>query len=96
MSATLAILAPPFRVLDGALAGSPYLLGNDFTVADLNVAAVTSRAIDMDHAATPRLADWLRRCHDRPAARAALKLRDEADAATPAEITRTIARMNRL
>jgi glutathione S-transferase len=96
LARTLAILAPPFRVLDGALAGSPYLLGSDFTVADLNVAAVTSRALDMDHAATPRLADWLHRCHDRPAARAALKLRAEADVATPAEITRTIARMNRL
>ena len=45
LAQTLAILAPPFRVLDGALAGSPYLLGNDLTVADLNVAAVTSRAI---------------------------------------------------
>ncbi len=96
LAQTIAILTPPFRVLDGALTGSPYLLGNDFTVADLNVAAVTSRAIDMDLAAMPRLADWLRRCHDRPAARAALKLRGEADAATPVEITRTIARMNRL
>ena len=96
LAQTLAILAPPFRVLDGALAGSPYLLGNDLTVADLNVAAVTSRAIGMDLATTPRLADWLRRCHDRPAARTAVKLRAEADVATPAEITRTIARMNRL
>jgi glutathione S-transferase len=33
---------------------------------------------------------------NRPAARAAVKLRTEADAATPIEITRTIARMNRL
>jgi len=96
LAQTVAILAPPFRVLDGALAGSPYLLGDDFTVADLNVAAVTSRAINMDLATTPRLADWLGRCHDRPAARAALKLRGEADVATPVEITRTIARMNRL
>jgi glutathione S-transferase len=92
----LAVLAAPFRVLDGALAKQPYLLGNDFTVADLNVAAVISRAIGMDLTATPRLADWLRRCHDRPAARAALKLRTEADAATPAEATRMIARINRL
>jgi glutathione S-transferase len=96
LAQAVAILSPPFRVLDGALAGSPYLLGNDFTVADLNVAAVTSRAIGMDLATMPRLADWLRRCHDRPAARAAVKLRAEADVATPADITRTIARMNRL
>jgi glutathione S-transferase len=92
----LAVVAAPFRVLDGALGGTPYLLGGDFTVADLNVAAVISRAIDMDLTATPRLADWLRRCHDRPAARAALTLRAEADAATPAEATRMIARINRL
>ena len=58
----------PFRVLDGALADRPYLLGDDFTVADLNVAAVISRAIDMDLAATPRLSAWLRRCLERPAA----------------------------
>jgi len=96
LAQAVAILSPPFRVLDGALAGSPHLLGNDFTVADLNVAAVTSRAIGMDLATMPRLADWLRRCHDRPAARAAVKLRAEADVATPADITRTIARMNRL
>src|ERR1700731_1898951 len=58
LAQAVAILSPPFRVLDGALAGSPHLLGNDFTVADLNVAAVTSRAIGMDLATTPHLADW--------------------------------------
>src|SRR5262249_26692962 len=92
----LAVLAAPFRVLDGTLAGSPYLLGNEFTVADLNVAAVSSPAVGLDLTATPHLADWLKRCHDRPAARAALKLRTEADAATPADATRMIARINRL
>ena len=96
LAQALAILGPPFRVLDGALGATPYLLGSAFTVADLNVAAVISRAVDMDLAATPRLADWLRRCHDRPAARAAVKLRAEADAATPAAAVRTIARINRL
>jgi glutathione S-transferase len=96
LASALAILAAPFRVLDGAVAGEPYLLGSEFTVADLNVAAVISRATAMDLAATPRLGDWLRRCHDRPAAREAVKLRAEADAATPAEATRMIARINRL
>src|SRR5262249_53307767 len=33
-------LAQPLGVLDGALAGTPYLLGGDFTVADLNVASI--------------------------------------------------------
>jgi glutathione S-transferase len=92
----LAVLAPPFKVLDRALADRDYLLGADFTVADLNVAAVVSRAIEMDLAATPRLAGWLRRCLDRPAARAAQRLREQADATVPVEITREIARRNRL
>src|SRR3984893_8608740 len=92
----LAVIAGPFRVLDGALGGTPYLLGSDFTVADLNVAAVISRAIDMDLTATPRLADWLRRCHDRPAARAALELKTKADNETPPEVTRRITRLKRL
>jgi glutathione S-transferase len=92
----LRVIAPPFRVLDGALAERPYLLGDDFTVADLNVAAVISRAIDMDLSATPRLGDWLKRCLDRPAARRALGLRAAADAAVPVEVTRQIARNNRL
>jgi glutathione S-transferase len=92
----LQVLAGPFKVLDAALADRPWLLGDEFTVADLNVAAVISRAIEMDLSATPRLADWLRRCLDRPAARAAQRLRAEADAAVPVEITRQIARRNRL
>jgi glutathione S-transferase len=92
----LQVLAAPFKVLDAALADRPWLLGDEFTVADLNVAAVISRAIEMDLSATPRLADWLRRCLDRPAARAAQRLRAQADAAVPVEITRQIARRNRL
>jgi glutathione S-transferase len=92
----LKVLAAPFRVLDAALSSQPYLLGNDFTVADLNVAAVVSRAIDMDLAAVPNLQAWLTRCLGRPAARAALALKDKADEETPVEVTRRIARINRL
>jgi len=92
----LKVLAGPFRVLDAALAPQPYLLGDDFSVADLNVAAVISRAIDMDLSAVPNLKGWLTRCLDRPAARAALALKNKADAETPPEVTRRIARINRL
>jgi len=92
----LKVLEAPFAVLERALADRRYLLGDEFSVADLNVAAVISRAIDMDLFATPRLADWLKRCLERPAARAALVLRGKADAAVPVEVTRAIARNNRL
>ena len=92
----LRVLAKPFRVLDAAVATQPYLIGDDFTVADLNVAAVISRAVDMDLAAVPNLKAWLTRCLDRPAARKALALKTKADNETPAEMTRHIAKINRL
>ncbi len=62
----LKFIAAPFKVLDAAVAKHPYLLGSDFTVADLNVAAVISRAIDMDLSAVPNLKAWLARCLERP------------------------------
>ena len=96
LAEALKVIEAPFRVLDSALTGRSYLLGDDFTVADLNVVAVISRAIDMDLTATPRLGDWLRRCLERPAAGAARALRADADAQVPVEVTRAIARNNRL
>jgi glutathione S-transferase len=64
-------LQAPLQVLDGAL-GTPYLLGGEFTVADLNLASILAwaRPARIDFAPFPRLADWARRCADRPAARA--------------------------
>lgn len=59
------------RILDGALAGTPYLLGEAFTLADLNVAATLSEPHengridgDLDPAdhGLAALADWLNRC----------------------------------
>jgi glutathione S-transferase len=92
----LKVIAAPFAVLDSAVAEKPYLLGDDFTVADLNVAAVISRAVAMDLSPWPHLKDWLTRCFDRPAARAALALKTQSDNETPAEVTRRIAQINRL
>lgn len=92
----LKVVAAPFKVLDAAVADRPYLLGEDFTVADLNVAAVISRAIEMDLSAVPNLKAWLLRCLERPAAREALALKTKADNETPADVTRRIARTNRL
>jgi len=96
LAEALKVLSRPFKVLDDALADRPYLLGNDFTIADLNVAAVVSRTIEMEMPTTPRLAAWLKRCLERPAALAARELRAAADAAVPVEVTREIARNNRL
>jgi glutathione S-transferase len=92
----LKVVSAPFRVLDAAVSKQRYLLGDAFTVADLNVAAVISRAIAMDLSAVPNLKAWLTRCLDRPAARRALALKSAADAATPADVTRRIAKLNRL
>jgi glutathione S-transferase len=92
----LKVIARPFQVLDAALSKQDYLVGSEFTVADLNVAAVISRAVDMDLSAVPNLKAWLTRCVERPAAREALALKTQAEAETPAEVTRRIARINRL
>jgi glutathione S-transferase len=92
----LKVIAKPFKVLDAELTKQPYLLGDSFTVADLNVAAVISRAADMNLSHVPHLKAWLSRCLERPPARAALALKDKADRETPAEVTRNIARINRL
>lgn len=96
LAEALNVIAGPFRVLDAALAGRPYLLGDEFTVADLNVAAVISRAIDMDLSQAPQVGAWLRRCLERPAAVAACRLRAASDAASPPDAIRMIARINRL
>ena len=92
----LKVLAAPFKVLDAAVVSQNYLLGGDFTVADLNVAAVISRAVDMDLSAVPNLKAWLTRCLERPAARKALALKTKADDETPPEVIRRIAKINRL
>jgi glutathione S-transferase len=65
-------LGRPLMVLDAAVANSPYLLGEHFTVADLNVASILSwaRPARVDFSHVPKAADWLKRCAERPAASA--------------------------
>lgn len=62
-------LAKPLGVLNGVLQGRAYLLGDAFTVADLNVAAVASLVtlLGVDLSGTPEAARWLRTCTSRPA-----------------------------
>ena len=71
--AGIAALQQPFNVLNDALADRDYLLGDAFSVADLNVASVLAwaRAAGIDFAKQPHLDAWLERCLDREAAQRA-------------------------
>ncbi len=62
-------LKSPLKVVDDALKGREYLLGSDFTIADLNVAAVLSFAMlaKVDFSATPTAGAWLNKCLGREA-----------------------------
>jgi glutathione S-transferase len=62
-------LQAPLGVLDGALADRAYLLGDAFTIADLNVASVLSWAIfvGLDLTGFPRVKAWFDACLGRPA-----------------------------
>jgi glutathione S-transferase len=64
----------PLAVLNGALGGRSYPLGDTFTVADLNVASVLSWApiAGLDLSAAPQAQGWLGRCAARPALARAL------------------------
>jgi glutathione S-transferase len=71
-------LQKPVRVLEGFLRDRPYLLGDAFTVADLNVHAVLGWAPTLGKVrfdATPNAAAWLKRCGERPALARATKRR---------------------
>jgi glutathione S-transferase len=72
-------LAQPLRVLDGTLGRDAYLLGEHFTVADLNVASILAwaRPAQIDMAPFPKMTEWLKNCAERPAARDARQLQRE-------------------
>jgi glutathione S-transferase len=69
-------LKGPLKVLDNQLNGREYLLGKDFTIADLNVAAVLSYAqlAKIDMSGTPNTQAWLQRCLGREANQRVRKL----------------------
>ena len=64
-------LAAPLAVLDGVLNTCRYLVGERFSVADLNVASILSlsTAAGLPLADYPNVRRWLRECSSRPAAR---------------------------
>ncbi|HVY99048.1 MAG TPA: glutathione S-transferase family protein [Dongiaceae bacterium] len=64
-------LQKPLAVLEATLAERDYLVGNRFTVADLNVSVVMSTIvrIGLPVGRYPKVGAWLDRCLDRPAAK---------------------------
>jgi glutathione S-transferase len=62
----------PLAVLEGQLSKGEYLVGNRFTVADINVASVASTfpRVKYDISAYPKVQAWLAKCNGRPAAAA--------------------------
>lgn len=59
----------PLGVLEAHLADRAWLLGDRFTIADLNVASVLvwARGAKLDMTAFPKVAAWLKACMSRPA-----------------------------
>lgn len=66
-----------FNVLDSALAGKKYLVGNQFSLADLNTASVASisMAIGLDMSPYKNIMSWMGAISDRPAFQKYMALR---------------------
>ena len=67
----------PLKVLDDHLHNREYLLGNEFTIADLNTASVLSLAtfVQLDFSPTPAAQKWLQKCVSRPANQKAITMK---------------------
>ena len=76
--ASIEALRGPFAVLDKALAAGGYLVGDRFTVADLNAAEVVRYAAAAPELfeAEPNVKAWLAACQARPAFKAMWAKRD--------------------
>jgi glutathione S-transferase len=68
-SAAVESLKAPLSALDESLKGKEHLLGKNFTIADLNVAAVMSwiPMMRLDLSAWPNVQAWLQKCLGREA-----------------------------
>jgi glutathione S-transferase len=67
--AAIESLKAPMNALEESLKGKEYLLGKNFTIADLNVAAVMSwmPLMKLDLSSTPNVQAWLQKCLGREA-----------------------------
>ncbi|MBL8630925.1 MAG: glutathione S-transferase family protein [Rhodospirillaceae bacterium] len=65
----IARFTPEVKYIDSVLAGKDYLVGNSFTIADLNAAVILNslNRIGFDLSPYPNLARWLKACTSRPA-----------------------------
>jgi glutathione S-transferase len=63
------LLKKPLQILNDALRETKYLISNDFTVADINVASVVTwgKAARLEFSPYPELSRWLEDCLSRPA-----------------------------
>ena len=77
-AAAIEALSAPFAVLDRQLAATGFVVGNRFTVADINVAEIIRYATPAKElfVAAPRVQAWLSTCHARPAFKAMMAKRD--------------------
>ena len=68
-AAAVEALKAPLNALEETLKGREYLLGKNFTIADLNVAAVMSwiPMMKLDISSTPNVQAWLQKCLGREA-----------------------------
>jgi glutathione S-transferase len=73
-------LKRPLAAIDKFLSSREYLLGNKFTVADLNMAAIAAALprFNVDISAFPKFKAWLEKCRARPASQAASQAQAEA------------------
>jgi glutathione S-transferase len=71
------LLKRPFDILNTHLSTQDYLVGNRFTVADLNAAEICRYAMTEKVLtdANPKVVAWYERCHDRPAFQDMWKMR---------------------
>ncbi len=77
-AASIEALKPHFATLDRHLAKTGFVVGNRFTVADINVAEVIRYAMPAKglFEAAPNVAKWLAACHARAAFKAMMEKRD--------------------
>ena len=69
-------IVPALEVLEIALKKATWLAGDEFTVADLNVASALYRGLILDLGRWQAVTEWLHRCWDRPAAKRARAMRE--------------------